>query len=145
MDYYKLIKMHSREDAFSRLIGMHIVEVGNGTARTEMKINGDHKNPIGSVHGGAIASLADITGGAAAFSRGVRVTTLDSSIHYLRPGINTSCLYGISHELKRGHRVSVYEVTITDQDDVVLATAIYTYMTLGLYDPDEEEKEQKEE
>lgn len=131
MDYTRLKNHRNRLNAFANMIGLSITEIGQGTARTELNITPDHLNPIGSVHGGCLATVADVTGGAAASSYGWQVTTLDCSLHYLRPGLNVSRLYGEARELKRGKRTLVYDVTIRDQAGTVLREGIYTYMSLG--------------
>lgn len=131
MDYTKLKQYRNRLNAFANLIGLSITEIGEGAAKTELPVTANHLNPVGSVHGGCLATIADVTGGAAASSCGWQVTTLDCSLHYLRPGLNTTCLYGEARELKRGKRILVYDVTIRDQDGTVLAEGIYTYMSLN--------------
>ncbi len=76
-------------------------------------------------------TLADTTAGSAASSHGIQVTTLDSTIHFLRPGMNTAYLYAEAKEIKHGKRVSVYSVDVTDDKDSLLATATFTFASLG--------------
>lgn len=131
MDYEKLKQYRNRLNAFANYIGLSITEIGEGTAKTRLPVTNDHLNPIGSVHGGCLATIADVTGGAAASSYGWQVTTLDCSLHYLRPGLNVTCLYGEARELKHGRRTLVYDISIRDQNGTILTEGIYTYMTLG--------------
>jgi acyl-CoA thioesterase len=130
MDFDRLKQIRNRQNAFANMIGLSVTEIGHGTAKTEMPITPDHLNPMGSVHGGCQSTMADVTGGAAAVSHGRQVTTLDGTLHYLRPGLDVTCLYGEARELKYGKRISVYEITISDQNGKVLSEGIYTYMSL---------------
>ncbi len=130
MDFEKLKEYRNRQNAFANFIGLAITEIRPGAAVTEMEITENHMNPIGSVHGGCLATMADVTGGAAASSYGWQVTTLDCSLHYLRPGLHVTRLRGEARELKRGKHVLVYDVSILDQRGTVLAEGIYSYMTM---------------
>ena len=126
------IKDHRNEtNIFGNAIGVHITDIGEGTATTEMVVTHMHSNPIGSVHGGCISTIADITAGSAASSHGMQVTTLDCNMHYLRAGLNSTKLIGRAKEVKAGKRVMVYDVSVEDQDGKVLATATYTFFSMG--------------
>ena len=70
MDFEKLKEYRNRQNAFANFIGLAITEIRPGAAVTEMEITENHMNPIGSVHGGCLATMADVTGGAAASSYG---------------------------------------------------------------------------
>ncbi|MDO4489908.1 MAG: PaaI family thioesterase [Lachnospiraceae bacterium] len=131
MDYELLKKVRQEKNAFCQSIGIEILEIGPGTARTRLSLGAMHQNPIGSVHGGCIFTMADTTAGSAASSHGIQVTTLDSTIHFLRPGLNADCLYAEAREIKQGKRVSVYSVEVTDGEGLLLAHATFTYASLG--------------
>ncbi len=131
MDYEQLKKVRQAANAFCRSLGLVILEIGPGTSRSMLPVQKTHLNPVGSVHGGCIFTLADTTAGSAASSYGIQVTTLDSTIHFLRPGLDTSCLYAEAVEIKHGKRVSVYSVDVTDDRGELLAHAAFTYASLG--------------
>lgn len=131
MDYEKLIRVRQQRNAFCNSIGLEVTEIGPGCARSRLTLRKDHMNPVGSVHGGCIFTMADTTAGSAASSYGIQATTLDSSIHFLRPGMNTDCLYAEATEIKHGKRVSVYAVDVTDAEGNLLAHATFTYASLG--------------
>lgn len=131
MDYEKLKTYRNKTNAFANLIGMEVTEIRSGYASAQMPIHPNLLNPINSVHGGCLFTIADVVGGAAACSYGYNVTTLDSSFHYLRAGLNTRMLFAETKELKKGKRALVYDVSVYDQDRVLLAEGIFTYMSLG--------------
>ena len=116
---------------FANLIGLTITEMGEGYGVTKMAVTDQMRNPVGSVHGGAIATTADVAGGSAASSLGHPVTTLDCSLHYLRPGLSDCTeIIGRGTVIKGGRRVIVVDVEVSGQDGTVLARGIYTYATL---------------
>ena len=131
MDFERLKEHRNHLNAFANYIGLHITQLGEGSARAEMPVTKDLLNPSGAVHGGCLATMADVVGGAAASSYGYQVTTLDGNLHYLRAGLDVTCLYGKARELKHGKRILVYEVSVEDQNGTVLAEGIFTYMSMG--------------
>ena len=130
MDYAQLLIHRNKTNLFARMNGVRMLEVTEGFAHGEIPITHNHLNPIGSVHGGCIFTLADATAGTAACSYGDVVTTLDSNMHYLRAGLNTTCIRCDAHVLKRGKRVHVVNVEITSQDGRVLASGTFTFAVI---------------
>lgn len=130
MDYEKLRIMRNEQNAFGNLAGVRIVEIREGYARTELDVKPELLNPIGSLHGGCLFTMADITGGSAAVSHGEQVTTADADIRYLLPGINVKKLTAESREIKKGKNLFVYQVDIRDEKERLLAAATLTYMSL---------------
>ena len=131
MDYKKIIETRNASNAFANMIGLKITDISEGFATSHMDINENFINPINSVHGGVLFTIADVTGGAAAASHGYQITTVDSSFHYLRAGLDTSSLTASAREIKHGKKISVYDVSVYDQDNILLAEGIFTYMSLG--------------
>ncbi len=125
MDFEKLKEL--RNVGFNRAVGVVTTEISEGYAKAEVEIGPQHMNPIGSVHGGVLFTIADITAGAAATSRGRYMTTMSSNMNFLRPAINCKKLYGETREIKLGKQVCVYEVTITDDAGREIAIATVTF------------------
>lgn len=131
MDFEKLKSFRNMKNNFARLLGIELTEISDGYAKAEMTATKELINPIGSLHGGCLYTIADVAGGAAASSYGIHVTTIDGNFHYLRAGINTKKLYATATEIKKGKKISVYSISVTDQDDVELAVGIFSFMSLG--------------
>ncbi len=130
MDYIKLMELRNSTNAFGNYLNIKIKEIKKGYARAEMPVTPACLNPVGSVHGGCLFTIADIAAGAAASSYGFHVTTVDGSFHYLRPGLNTGRLTAVTREIKAGKKLMSYDVSVTDQDEKLLAEGIFTYMAL---------------
>lgn len=128
MDFEKLKKI--RNIGFIHEIGFELTEIREGYAKGELNLTSMHKNPIGSTHGGVIFSIADTVGGAAATSRGRAITTLSANINYLSPAMNCEKLICEAREIKTGKRVCVYEMTVTNEFDKMIAVTTITYFYL---------------
>jgi uncharacterized protein (TIGR00369 family) len=86
-----------------------------------------HYNPIGSVHGGVIATLLDSAAGCSVHSTlpaGVGYTTLDLSIKYLRPvTMRSGLLRAEGSVLSKGRRTALAEARLLDEREALLAHA----------------------
>lgn len=130
MDYKALMERRNQKNAFGNLVGVKIVEIRKGYARTELEIRPELMNPVDSVHGGVLFTMIDITGGSAAVSHGENVTTVDADIRYLRPGIGVNRLVCEAEEIKKGRQLLVYRVDVKDERGNILAAGTVTYMSL---------------
>lgn len=130
MDYEKLLKVRNEQNAFGNMVGVKIVEIREGYARTELEAVPDLMNPVGSLHGGCLFTMADITGGSAAVSHGEQVTTVDADIRYLRAGIGVRRLVCEAEEIKKGKNLFVYRVDVRDEKGTLLTAGTFTYMSL---------------
>jgi uncharacterized protein (TIGR00369 family) len=83
------------------------------------------------VHGGAIASLVDVTATAACWASptvdpSARGTTIGFTINYLNAGRGQD-LVATADVVQRGRSISVCEVSVRSADDSLVARAIVTY------------------
>lgn len=127
----EFVEVRNNGGDFARTNGMIVTKAEGGYARIDMNVEKRHLNPIMSIHGGAIFTLADSASGTAVFSiDSCRSTSIDANIHYLRPGIGKTHIYAEAHVIKKGKNVVVTEVTVKDQDDMELAVGTFTNMIL---------------
>jgi acyl-CoA thioesterase len=73
----------NREDTFSQRIGVKLIELLPGFARTTLPITGETINIYQMAHGGAIFSIADQACEAAGNSFGEPAVALQQNIHFL--------------------------------------------------------------
>jgi len=117
---------------FARLLGIQIVSVLAGHAVLSLPVRDDHKQNHGVVHGGAIASLID---SAMAFAiipllaENERTTTVDLTIHYLRP-LTEGVAKSAARVVRAGRRVIVVSAEVLDDHDRLVATAVSTCLRL---------------
>ncbi len=74
---------------YLEFLGFHLTTWKEGFARLEMTVRPDHRNTVGFLHGGVIASLLDISG-AVAGSYGI-------ADEYVSITINQNCTYMAPH------------------------------------------------
>ena len=110
-----------KKDSFGRYLGIGILEARPGYARTRMPLDERHENGVGIAHGGAMFALADIAFAAAAnAATNTAVLNIATSVSYLKAG-TVGPLEGEAKAINIGHRVSVYEVRVTDGNGALLA------------------------
>ena len=117
------------------LLGMDVVEVGDGYATFTLEPDSRMLNPIGSVHGGIAATLLDSCMGCAVHTTlppGVGYTTAQLNLHYLRsmqPGMGRVRATGTV--LHRGRKQSTAEAKLFDEQGRLLAHGTTTCLILG--------------
>ena len=104
----EIMRYRDENNHFAAFLGIRTLEMRPGYAMGEIKLQECHKNAVGSVHGGCIFALADTIGGAAAASRGTRITTISGDFHYLSAAMEGSKkLIGTAKEIKYGKKIRV--------------------------------------
>lgn len=117
------------------LLGMSVVEVGDGFATFELSPDERMLNPIGSVHGGIAATLLDSCMGCAVHTTlapGLGYTTAQLNLHYLRsmqPGMGRVRATGTV--LHRGRKQATAEARLVDSEGRLLAHGTTTCLILG--------------
>lgn len=107
------------EDAASQGLGMEILDVGPGTAKLAMTITASMVNGHGTAHGGYIYTLADSAFAFACNSYNERAVAAHCSITYIKPGKMGKRLVATAQETSRFGRSGIYDVEISQDDDVI--------------------------
>jgi len=114
--------------------GIVPVEVGDGYAIFEFEPAEWHYNPIGSVHGGMISTLADTALGCAVhttLSAGTAYTSLDLTVKFTRAvTADSGRVRCEARVLSRGRRTATAEAHITDGRGRVVAHAVTTCLLM---------------
>jgi acyl-CoA thioesterase len=100
---------------------LDVEDAGAGWARCTMIVGKDMLNGLGTAHGGMIFALADTAFAYACNSRNVRTFAQHASISYLSPGKPGERLTAIAREDAAEGRTGVYTVTVTGEDDRIVA------------------------
>ena len=114
---------------FIKLIGMRLIDIGDGEATISLDIRDELRQPHGLLHGGVTASLIDTAMAFAVVSklaRDEKASTVDLNIHYLRPVIDgeISCTAKI---VKAGRRLLTVSAEVFDDKGKLISTALSTY------------------
>ena len=117
----------------ARLVGMRLVESGDGEARFELDAEPDRPaNPMGTVPGGVLCDVVDAAMGCAYASRlgeGETFTTLELKINFLKP-VWSGLLAANARLVRGGRTVGLVECDVVDADGALVARASSTCMTL---------------
>jgi uncharacterized protein (TIGR00369 family) len=114
------------------LIGIELVEAGDGRCTMRLEAGEQHSNPMGTIHGGILCDLADAAMGMAFFStldEGESFTTLELKINYLRP-FWTGTLVARGAVVSRGKTVGLTECRVVDAEERLIAHATSTCLAL---------------
>ena len=108
-------------DAFAKLLGIEVLEVGAGRARMRMAVRPDHLNGLGTVHGGAIFTLADTAFAAACNSHGPVSVAVSASILFMK-AVTSGTLTAEASEDALNRRLGAYNIRVTDDNGELVAT-----------------------
>ena len=117
---------------YARLIGLELGEISPGAATIHLEVRDDLRQNQGVIHGGAVASLIDTAAAFAVLTQietNERVSTTDLTIHYLRPA-NSGRLTASASIVRGGRRLIVVSVEVTNDQDILVATAVTSYIKL---------------
>ena len=118
---------------FAKLLGIEIESAEPGHAVLSMKIRNDLKQNHGVAHGGAIAAVIDSAMAVAIMpmlAENERTTTVDLTIHYLRP-LTEGTARVSARVVRAGRRVITVSAELFDHREKLAATAISTYLRLS--------------
>lgn len=107
-------------DHFARHCGIELLSGSPGHARARMNIQPYHFNGAGTVHGGALFTLADFTFAVAANGAGRLALAINASTAFLQ-AVRAGTLEAEARELITNRRLGHYEVSITDQEGRLIA------------------------
>lgn len=118
---------------YARLIGIEVGRLERGAATLHLPVRDELKQNLGVVHGGATASLIDTASAFAILTLlkpGETTTTIDLTIHYLRP---LTAGRATAHAVVRraGRRVLTVSVDVLDEAQNLAATATTSYLRLS--------------
>ncbi|MCD6726265.1 MAG: PaaI family thioesterase [Solirubrobacteraceae bacterium] len=117
------------EKTFDALYGLEILEAGPEVARARVVVRDELKQPMGLVHGGVLASIAEsLTSAATALAvlgEGRMAQGLSNQTSFLRP-ITHGTIHAVARRRHRGRTTWVWEVEISDDDGRLCALARMT-------------------
>ena len=110
-----------QHDLFSQWLGIEVLEIKEGYSKINMTVRPEMINGFGIVHGGIAFSLADSAFAFACNNRNVLSVALDTSINFLKPVHVGDLLTAEAKELHNGKSTGLYHITITNQNNHVVA------------------------
>lgn len=117
---------------FDRLYGLELIEAGDGLMRGRVVVRDELKQPMGLVHGGVYAaiaeSLASIGTALAVAADGRMAMGLSNQTSFLRP-ITEGAIEAVATAKHRGRTTWVWEVEMADEHGRL---CVLTRMTIAV-------------
>jgi uncharacterized protein (TIGR00369 family) len=117
-------------------LGMDRIEVDEGRVTVVMQAQEFHYNPLGTVHGGILATLLDTATGCAVHTTlpaGIGYTSLDLTTRFLRPvTVDSGELRCEGTVISRGRTIALAEAKLSDARGRLLAHATSSCLLFDL-------------
>jgi 1,4-dihydroxy-2-naphthoyl-CoA hydrolase len=111
---------------FDDELGLKYTALSPDGARAQLEVKPKLLQPMGLVHGGVYCSMIESMASVAAFTwlathgGGGNVVGVNNNTDFLR-SINSGMVFGVAEPIHRGRRQQLWLVTITDDNDRVVA------------------------
>jgi 1,4-dihydroxy-2-naphthoyl-CoA hydrolase len=117
---------------YDRLYGLEFLEISDTEVHARVQVRDELKQPVGLLHGGVYASLAEsvtsLATAAAVVPEGNMATGLSNVTNFLRP-ITAGSVHAHATRLHRGRTTWVWDVRMSDDADKICAV---TRMTIAV-------------
>lgn len=138
-------EIFSERIPFNKLLGIHIDPMSFESARIRFDFREELVGNFlrGSLHGGVVSAVLDLTGGLVAFLSALKnapgathqekleklanVGTIDMRVDYLRPAIGRQFLASASM-LRSGNKVAVTRMELHNDEDSLIAVGTAAYL-----------------
>ena len=110
----------------SSFLGMRLVEVAPGYAKVTMKMRPEFLTFNGYIYGGIVVSVADQAFACAANSMGRMSIATQFNIHFVAGPSPEDELTAEGRIVRKGRRVDICEMTVSNQDGKLIARATGT-------------------
>jgi uncharacterized protein (TIGR00369 family) len=120
---------------FAEHMGFDVVERSDGGSVIECRVEAEHANTRGVVHGGVLSALIDMACGVAVAYQpsidGRSAVTVSLTINYLQPALIGDRLRAVGKRAGSGKRIVACEAAIYDQAGTMVAMGVATMRVLG--------------
>jgi 1,4-dihydroxy-2-naphthoyl-CoA hydrolase len=117
---------------YDRLYGLEFLEISEEHVRARVLVRDELKQPLGLIHGGVYASLAEsvtsIATAVVVVQEGNMATGMSNATNFLRP-ITAGYIHAHAKRLHRGRTTWVWDVSMSDDADRICAI---TRMTIAV-------------
>lgn len=126
-----LIDRIKQDTGFIQKTNLHMIELEEGYAKGEVKVDETLLNGMDMVHGGCLFSVMDTVAGIAAMTYGNQVTTLNGQVHFLRAAKECEYLYAAAQVVKAGRTIINCNVEVMTEKEKVVCQGSLEYFRLG--------------
>jgi len=114
-------------------LGIEFIEIGDSHMTARMPVDRRTHQPLGMVHGGATAALAETVASAAAnycVAKGKVCVGLDLNINHIR-AVNAGYVTGTARPLHLGKNTQVWEIKIENEAKQLVSAARLTIAVIA--------------
>src|SRR5688572_26439172 len=117
----EIVKRMMQNDQLSQWLGIEVLESHPGWCRLKMTVREEMVNGFGVTHGGITYCLADSALAFSSNSHGRKSMSIETSISHTRKVMTGDVLTVVSREQSLTNRLGIYEMTVTNQRNEVVA------------------------
>ena len=117
----EIVNKMINNDAFSKWLGINIIQLEKGYCKLQMKILQDMTNGFDIAHGGICYSLADSALAFASNSHGKMALSIETSISHTKKVNINDTLTAETKELNINSKTGLYNIKITTQNSEEIA------------------------
>ena len=125
------IPPYMKNDKFAELTGIELIIDQDGKPAASLKIGEQHLNGLKTAQGGCIFTLADYAFALACNSDGRISVALNLSVSFINASRRGDTLTTRVVELSRRRVISVYEITVVNQEEKTIARFTATAYKVG--------------
>jgi len=111
-----------RNEPFAQKLKLELVDLQEGYSRVAMTITPELDNIFGMAHGGALFALMDAAFETACNSHGTVAVALNVNVTYVASPSPGSRITAEAREFSRTRRTANYHITVTDDQQQLLAS-----------------------
>ncbi|MGE5102098.1 MAG: PaaI family thioesterase [Deltaproteobacteria bacterium] len=134
----RVVSAMMAKDAFSRWLGIELVEVRPRGVTATLTVRNDMLNGFGVCHGGVTFSLADSALAFASNTHGRLTVSIENSITYPARIVEGDVLTAVAEEEGATNRLGFYRVTVRRAEDIVALFRGTVYKTSQEFFPNPE-------
>jgi len=117
----KVVNEMYENDAFSKWLGIEIVEVKAGSCQLNLTVREEMTNGFNIAHGGITYSLADSALAFASNSYGRKSVSVETSISHTKQCLVGDIITATAIEKSMTNKIAIYEITIVNQNQEIVA------------------------
>lgn len=118
---HRVVARMMEEDAFSRWLGIEVLEASPGASLLRMAVRPEMNNGFRVTHGGISFCLADSALAFASNSHGIHAVSIETSISHVKPVRSGDVLTAKAEEVSLSTRIAVYHIAVANQEGTTVA------------------------
>ncbi len=130
-DYVSELRAKGAGEPVAALLGMRLVSLGPGEARVSLRVTPEHQNFNRFTFGGIIMAIADQAFAYGSNSANFPSVATQFNIHFIAAPVIGDELIAECRVVRSGRRVGISEITVTNQENKLIAKATGTTVPVG--------------